>query len=140
VQLQKAGRTALIFGKNGGGLTHRFPTVAETVLALPARSCIIDGELIAAGEHGEPDFLAPLHGHRVPVCVYAFDLMHPQSRDIREQPLEQRRAQLQTLLAPSKSDVLRFTAAGTPRAACGLLCGRRSQRLALLHDVNSDRL
>jgi ATP-dependent DNA ligase len=36
---------------------------------------IIDGELIAAGVHGEPDFLALLHGRRVPTCVYAFDLM-----------------------------------------------------------------
>jgi ATP-dependent DNA ligase len=35
----------------------------------------MDGELIAAGANGQPDFLALLHGRRVPVCVYAFDLI-----------------------------------------------------------------
>jgi hypothetical protein len=80
VQLHKAaGGTATTFGKNGGDLTRRFPTIATAVLALPVRSCVIDGEPIAAGEHDQPDFLALLHGRRVPVCVYAFDLL---TRDV----------------------------------------------------------
>jgi hypothetical protein len=76
-QLHKTGRSAAIYGKNGGDLTRRFPTIATAVLALPVRTCIIDGELIAAGAHGEPDFLALLRGRDVPVCVYGFDLMGP---------------------------------------------------------------
>jgi bifunctional non-homologous end joining protein LigD len=76
---------------------------------LPVWSCIIDGELIAAGPHGQPDFLALLHGRHVPVCVYAFDLMQLQSRDLREEPLEQRRARLKRLLARSKGKLLRFS-------------------------------
>jgi bifunctional non-homologous end joining protein LigD len=76
---------------------------------LPVRSCIIDGELIAAGQHGEPDFLALLHGRHVPVCVYAFDLLELDGRDLRELPLEQRRARLKQLLARSKGKLLRFS-------------------------------
>ena len=79
-------------GKNGGDLTSRFPTIAAAVIILPVRSCIIDGELIAAGKHGEPNFLALLNGRRVSVCVYAIDLLVVAGRDLRDQPLEYRRA------------------------------------------------
>jgi len=66
------------------------------------RSCIIDGDLIAAGRHGQPDFLALLHGRHVPTCVYCFDPRELNGRDLREQRLVQRRAKLQALLgAPS---------------------------------------
>ena len=64
--LHKAGGAATMFGKNGGDLTRRFPSIVTAVLALPVRSCIIDGELIAAGAQGQPDFLALLHGRHVP--------------------------------------------------------------------------
>jgi bifunctional non-homologous end joining protein LigD len=134
-QLHKAGRTATIFGRNGGDLTRRFPTIATAILALPVRSCILDGELIAAGAHGEPDFLALLHGRREPVCVYAFDIIELQGRDLRDQPLEERRARLKTLLARSKGDLIRFSEsfpdAGALLAECarlgleGIVCKRR---------------
>jgi bifunctional non-homologous end joining protein LigD len=125
VQLHKAGRAAFVFGKNGGGLTHRFPTIAAAILALPVPSCAIDGELIAAGADGPPDFLALLHGRRVPVCVYAFDLMFLQSRDLRVQPLEQRRAQLEALLARNKGDLIRFSEAFPDASVLLAECVRR---------------
>jgi bifunctional non-homologous end joining protein LigD len=108
-QIHKFGRTAAIFGKNGGDLTRRFPTIATEILALRARSCIIDCELIAAGAHGEPDFLALLGGRRTSVCAYAFDLMVLHGRDLRDQPLYLRRAQLAALLARSRTDLIRFS-------------------------------
>jgi bifunctional non-homologous end joining protein LigD len=45
----------------------------------------------------------------VPVGVYAFDLMELQGRDLRDQPLEQRRARLKALLASIQGDLLRFS-------------------------------
>jgi bifunctional non-homologous end joining protein LigD len=102
-------RNRTIFSKNGADFTRRFPGVAAAVRALPVRSCVLDGELIAAGANGQPDFLALLHARRVPVCVYAFDLMELQGRDLRDQPLEQRRARLEALLARGKSDLVRFS-------------------------------
>jgi bifunctional non-homologous end joining protein LigD len=74
-RLHKAEGIPRHYAKGGGDLVRRFPAIAAAVLALPTRSCIIDGELIAAGERGEPDFRALLHGRHVAVCVYAFDLM-----------------------------------------------------------------
>jgi ATP-dependent DNA ligase len=76
---------------------------------LPTKSCIIDGELIAAGRHGQPDFLVLLHGRHVPMCVYCFDLLELNGRDLREQTLVHGRARLQALLARANCNVIRFT-------------------------------
>jgi bifunctional non-homologous end joining protein LigD len=67
--------------------------------------------MIAAGRHGQPDFLALLHGRHVPTCVCAFDLLELQGRDLREQPLVYRRARLEALLKRAKCDVIRFSEA-----------------------------
>jgi bifunctional non-homologous end joining protein LigD len=125
VQLHKAGVSSTIYGKNGGDLTCRFPRIGAAVLALPAKSAIIDGELIAAGAHGQPDFLALLHGRHVPTCVYAFDLLELQGRDLRDQPLVQRRARLQALLARAKSDLLRLSESFPDANALLAECSRR---------------
>ena len=71
-----------------------------------AKSYIIDGDLIAAGRHGRPDFLALLHGRHASTCVYCFDLLELGGRDLRDQPLVQRRARLQALLTRAKCDLL----------------------------------
>ena len=111
VQLHKAGLSSAIYGRNGGDFTRRFPAVAAAVLGLPIKSCVIDGELIAAGRHGRPDFLALLHGRHVPTCVYCFDLLELNGRDLRELALVQRRAKLKSLLARAKCNVIRFSEA-----------------------------
>ena len=111
--------------RTAADLTTRFPIIAAAVITLPVRSCIIDGELIAAGAHGEPDFLALLHGRHVPVCVYAFDLMALQGRDLRYQALEQRRVQLQSLLARNKGDLIRFSEAFPDADVLLAECARR---------------
>ena len=120
VQLHKAGAGATIFSRNGADFSRRFPDVAAAVVGLPTRSCVIDGELIAAGRHGQPDFLALLHGRHAPTCVYCFDLLELNGRDLREQLLVQRRARLQALLVreDSKLDLLSIlVAAGVMQAS-----------------------
>jgi bifunctional non-homologous end joining protein LigD len=124
-QLHKAGVSSTIYGRNGGDLTRRFPRIAAAVLALPVKSAIVDGELIAAGRHGQPDFLALLHGRHVAVCVYCFDLMELQGRDLRDQPLVQRRARLQALLTRAKCDLLRFSDSFADADASLAECSRR---------------
>jgi ATP dependent DNA ligase domain len=108
-QLHKSGVSSTIFGRNGGDLTRRFPAIAAAVLGLPTRSCVINGELIAAGGHGQPEFLALLHGRHASTCVYCFDLLELNGRDLREQPLVQRRTRLQALLRRAECDLLRFS-------------------------------
>jgi bifunctional non-homologous end joining protein LigD len=109
VQLRKAGLSSAIYGRNGGDFSRRFPAIAAAILGLPTKSCIIDGELIAAGRHGLPDFLAMLHGRHVPTCVYCFDLLELNGRELRELALVQRRAKLQALLPRARYNLIRFS-------------------------------
>jgi bifunctional non-homologous end joining protein LigD len=51
------------------GLSSRSTAGTAATSHVPTKSCIIDGELIAAGKRGEPNFLALLYGRYVPVCV-----------------------------------------------------------------------
>jgi bifunctional non-homologous end joining protein LigD len=95
VQLHKAGISSAIYGKNGGDFTRRFPAVAAAVVGLPTKSCVIDGELIAAGRHGQPEFLALLHGRHAST----------------KQPLVYRRARLEAQLKRAKCNVIRFSEA-----------------------------
>jgi bifunctional non-homologous end joining protein LigD len=44
-----------------------------------------------------------------PRAFYAFDLLELQGRDLRDQPLVQRRARLQALLRRTKCELLRFS-------------------------------
>jgi bifunctional non-homologous end joining protein LigD len=124
VQLHKAGLSSAIYGRNGGDFTRRFPAIAAAVLGLPTKSCVIDGELIAAGRHGQPDFLALLHGRRASTCVYAFDLLELNGRDRREQPLVQRRDRLQALLARAGSNLIRYSEAFPKADALLAECAR----------------
>jgi bifunctional non-homologous end joining protein LigD len=111
VQLHKAGLSSSIYGRNGGDFTRRFPAIATAVLGLPTKSCINDGELIAACPHGEPNFLALLHRRNVPTCIYCFDFLEVNGRDLREQPLVYRRARLEALLKRAKCNLIRFSEA-----------------------------
>jgi bifunctional non-homologous end joining protein LigD len=81
-------------------------------------------ELIAAGRHGQPDFLALLHGRQASRCVYAFDLLELQGRDLREQPLVQRRARLQALLTRADSNLIRYSEAFPDANALLAECAR----------------
>jgi bifunctional non-homologous end joining protein LigD len=81
------------------------------VLAPPtwidARSAIVDGEMIALDDHGEPDFAllqarikgrGSLEPGTTPFVFEAFDLLHLDGRSLLDEPLEERRRLLGTVL------------------------------------------
>jgi bifunctional non-homologous end joining protein LigD len=41
-RLHKAGADVTIYSRNGKDLTHRFPTIRQSLQAFPARSAIVD--------------------------------------------------------------------------------------------------
>jgi ATP dependent DNA ligase domain len=76
------------------GVSHEFPNAPHCRDPLPVdvhgpapfrcRSRLYyRAVLIAARDHGQPDFLALPHGRHVPVCLYWFDLLELQGRDLR---------------------------------------------------------
>jgi bifunctional non-homologous end joining protein LigD len=75
---------------------------------IAARSAIVDGEVIALDEHGEPDFAllqARIKGRGVatdptPFVYEVFDLLHLDGRSLLGEPLEERRRLLAGVLRP----------------------------------------
>ena len=67
-----------LYSRPGNDLTRRFPLIVEAVSRLRARSIILDGEAVACGDNGIPNFdrLRYCH-HDDSVLLCAFDLIEP---------------------------------------------------------------
>ncbi len=93
-----AGRVRLITRK-GFDLAERFPLAAAAIDALPARSCIVDGEAIACDASGLSVFdLLRYRRHDDTVTLCAFDLLELDGVDLRPEPIEVRKRTLERLL------------------------------------------
>ena len=72
----------------------------KAAAALPA-GCLIDGEAVALGKNGKPDFgllQATLKGGDADLAFYAFDLLVDQGEDITKLPNIERKQRLAALL------------------------------------------
>jgi bifunctional non-homologous end joining protein LigD len=92
-QPHKTGDETIIFSKNGRDFTNRFPGIRDALLTLPSKSAIMDGEVVACGEGGAPDFRALHSGNYTQdvLCVWCFDLMELNAKDLRPLPLVARK-------------------------------------------------
>jgi bifunctional non-homologous end joining protein LigD len=74
------------------------------------RSLIIDGELVACDGDGRPDlYRLHFHRHNRGLCVWAFDLLYLNGRDLRDLPLSERKRQLEKLISKARSDWLQLS-------------------------------
>jgi len=90
--------------RNGVDWTTRFPLIAEAAAALRVKYFLIDGEAVCCDGEGMPVFdrLRYRRDDRH-VFLYAFDLLQLDSRDLRREPIEERKAELAKLLRHAKS-------------------------------------
>jgi bifunctional non-homologous end joining protein LigD len=99
---RKHGDAVTLITRNGLDWTDRVPQLARAVAALPARSCMLDGELVSLEKDGRSSFAAlqdALAGSRTHgLFFYAFDLLHENGVDLRPLPLEERKRALAELL------------------------------------------
>jgi bifunctional non-homologous end joining protein LigD len=98
-----------VYSRNGKDFTDRFLLIPAAVLHLPVRSAAIDGELVACDGEDKPDFYALLRRPASGLCVWCFDLLMVNGRDLRTLPLERRKAKLSALLAKTPGDTLRLS-------------------------------
>ncbi len=111
VQLHKAGKDVMIFSRNGADFTSRWPAIAYALQKLPAKSAIIDAEIVACNAQGMPDFQA-LHSRIAKpedFCAWAFDLLEINGVGMRERPLLERRSKLKRLIARFDNSFVRFS-------------------------------
>jgi ATP-dependent DNA ligase len=90
--------------RNGIDWTTRFPLIAEAAAALRVKYFLIDGEAVCCDGEGMPVFdrLRYRRDDRH-VFLYAFDLLQLDSRDLRREPIEDRKGELAKLLRHAKS-------------------------------------
>jgi bifunctional non-homologous end joining protein LigD len=85
--------------RKGFDLAERFPLAAAAIAALPARSCIVDGEAIACDANGLSVFdLLRYRRQDDVVTLCAFDLLELDGLDLRHEPIEVRKRTLSRLL------------------------------------------
>ncbi len=89
-----------ILSRKGNDLTADYPHVQATVRRVKAARAVIDGEIVAFDTQGRPSFQQLQHrtAKGTAIRFFAFDLLELEGRDLRDVPLEERRATLQKLL------------------------------------------
>ncbi|HSP66184.1 MAG TPA: DNA ligase D [Bryobacteraceae bacterium] len=106
--------------RNGNVIDRQYPELSILPHQVHAQTAILDGEIAALNERGVPSFellqrrinvsdassVATLARHH-PVVFYAFDLLYLDGRDLRGEPLLERKRLLKEVLKPT--DVIRYS-------------------------------
>ncbi|KAA0695943.1 DNA ligase D [Halopseudomonas laoshanensis] len=101
-----------LFTRNGHDWTHRLPQQAKAIASLNLDDSWLDGEMVVLNGDGLPDFQALQNAFDAEstqdIVYYLFDAPFLNGHDLREQPLEQRRAELDAVI-DHDSPLLRFS-------------------------------
>jgi DNA ligase 1 len=112
-QIHKRGADVKIYSRTGRDVTFSLPEIAASVAALPARSLILDGEVIALAPTGRPrPFQETMRrfGRKldvedaraaVPMSLFCFDCLHADGEDLIDRPTSERIAALETRVPAS---------------------------------------
>lgn len=93
--------------RHGNDFTGRFPLAAEAVRALPARSALLEGEIIVTDETGLAVFeLLRRKCHGSAAVLVAFDLIALDGDNLCRRPIEERKAQLAKLIRVPRAGVV----------------------------------
>lgn len=102
IQVHRDGDAVRVFTRSLREVTSRLPEVVEAVRALPATRLVLDGESMVLTDDGRPRAFADTmsrFGADAPreavVRPYFFDLLHVDGRDLLDEPLHVRLAELE---------------------------------------------
>ncbi|HEX9172322.1 MAG TPA: DNA ligase D [Telluria sp.] len=137
------GKSVRLITRNGNDWTAKLQPLQQYLLKLKLPDGWYDGEIVVHDENGKPNFgllqLAFDGSNTAEIVYFLFDAPYLNGYDLRDVPLDQRRALLEAALAKSPSDLVRFSAEfGTDpeqlvEAACkigleGVIGKRRTSR------------
>jgi bifunctional non-homologous end joining protein LigD len=109
VEAHKSGGNVKLFTRSGLDWTHRMKPIAAEVARLPAKSAIIDGEVVVLSSNGTTSF-ADLQasfqdGANHPLTYFVFDLLHLDGHNLRDAELLTRKRFLSELLEASSEGI-----------------------------------
>lgn len=122
----RSGDDLLIQSRDGKPLDRYFPELREPLLQQLPERCVLDGEIVIAREGGLDFDALTLRIHpaasrvktlaaQLPASVVFFDALQTGDRDLRDEPFEVRRAELERALANAQPP-LHLTPATRDRA------------------------
>jgi ATP-dependent DNA ligase len=109
------GAEVRIGSRGGKELQRFFPEVVDALKAGLPRRCVVDGEVVLAGERGLDFDLLQLRLHpaesrirrlagETPASYVAFDLLAQGSKDLRQRRLATRRSALERIIEPEPTE------------------------------------
>ncbi|GHG58867.1 DNA ligase [Sinomonas cellulolyticus] len=104
IQVHRAGEDVRVFTRSLADVTHRVPEVVEAVRAMPVRDVILDGETLTLDDGGAPrpfqetmSRFGAESSRDTLLRPWFFDVLHVDGRDLLDEPLAVRRAELERL-------------------------------------------
>jgi DNA ligase D-like protein (predicted ligase) len=103
LEVVRNGRMTTLYSRRENVLNQRFPYIATALQNLPNET-VMDGELVALGPDGRPDFhlLQNFRSAESRIVYYAFDILVHEGRRLTELPLLERRAILSRVAEPGE--------------------------------------
>ena len=112
----RAGDEIELGSRNDRPLNRYFPEIMDPLRAALPERCVVDGELVIAGDHGLEFDLIQMRIHpaasrvaklaeEMPSSFVAFDMLADGGDDLRTQPFRERRARLERALKKAQPPV-----------------------------------
>lgn len=102
-----AGPKVRLFTRSGLDWTDTFGTIADALVALDLPPSLIDGEVVALDDKGNPDFsalqAALKDGQDARLAYFTFDLLRVSGEDLRPLPNIERKERLEALLGHAEA-------------------------------------
>jgi len=105
----KSGGTVRLRSRNDSDFNRRYPSIVAALAAMPDET-VLDGEIVAFDASGRLSFQAlQNHASTSTLIYYVFDVMIVEGRDVTGEPLDARRALLESRVLPVLSDPIRYS-------------------------------
>jgi ATP-dependent DNA ligase len=103
LEVVRSGGETTLFSRRKTVLNKKFHYVAAALNRIP-NGTVIDGELVALGADGHPDFnlLQNFRSAQSQIVYYAFDILVHKNRDLTQIPLSERRKILRNVIEPNE--------------------------------------
>ncbi len=109
IQVHRRGNDVTVYTRNLNDITDRLPELVAVVRSLPATTLVMDGEALVLDQGGRPVMfqdtasrVATETERTEAVLPHFFDLLHVDGRDLVDEPLAVRLAELERVAGPHR--------------------------------------
>lgn len=99
--LHKRGSSISLVSRRDADLTTTYPAIVEAARTLRSREVVLDGEIVALDDNGQPSFQALQHrsvAGAFAIAYYAFDVIEIDRESLVALPLRERRERLRAVV------------------------------------------